>query len=483
MSFAGITNLIQEFRKATKFIGQNQIDYLMNLVDEDKKKIFFSFLNEENVAQDIVSVFKDDASSYIILQVFPFVAEKLNQEEISLYLNKVENIFNKEEHHFKDKVHFFLPLLNHPDLRTEHLNKMVQYLIATPSDIKDKTLSSGESIKKYAHLFFNHPLFNCSNNAKNIAGFYYEMVNNLFDSKRKYQFHYIDSHNRAMPIKNNNYELFFKNYPNPTKHVIEHMEMDKLLFNSFLSSNIEHIEKSYFNQCNSLTYLVKKSEDKFPFNQFIGYYLNHSLALINEKDLHNKTPIQYAKKGLFNYHKKPSYKTLVDFGATPINNYFMNYIEEFKQLFKKEVKDDILSYQDDTKKDELEILKKTVNKNILDSIQKIYTLAIPNNEAIIQSIENIGTKSLEILDKHQNNFNDSYLFVKEVVLNYLPNFTNEFIHIYKNNPKSDFLDEYCLQIELLQEKIIEKQNLLDNITDEIQLQSMKKNTQFLKAKQ
>lgn len=479
MSFVGLAELINNTAHHVEQISLNNID---SLNEEQKKEVLFSFLTKHYKEDSFQKLIFRKTSIPIISKLVSSIASNFSHENINDYLTLVNKLSYYGAPHFKDKVKLLLPLLNSSHLKSEHLNNMVHYLINTPQDVRGEKYDSSQSIEKYAYLFFNHPLFSSKENAVNVAQLYYILIDNMVKPNRKNQFSYIDSRNRGFKLTNSNFALFIDKYTEHTKHVVQHMNMDQLLFNSFLQSNIEYIENSHISQFNSLTYLVKKTEDKFPFNILISHYLEHSTKLINEKDLHHKSAIDYAKKGYFNYQTKPSYTTLIKYGATPIHNHFIELISSFTSIFNKKEKNTFV-YQEKNIDTENEMLKKQSNKNVLDSMQKVFSLNIQESAQLNILIEKIGAIALNTFNKEHFNFDNNYLFIRETVLNYLPNFTQEFYKIYKHNPKKEFIDEYQTQINILHDSVIEKYELLNNTTDEAQLEKLKKNTQFLKAKQ
>ena len=162
--------------------------------------------------------------------------------------------------------------------------------------------------------------------------------------------------------------------------------------------------------------------------------------------------------------------------------FFLNSIQFFSQIFQKKERKDNFVYQDEIKEDALNLNKKRVQKNISETIYQIQALNLIQSSEIISIIEQIGKIASETLDKHNSNFNENYLFIQEAVLNYLPTFTNDFVKGYKITKNTAFLVEYSTQIGLLYEKMIEKFNLLNDITDDALLEKMKQNTKFLQAK-
>ena len=266
------------------------------------------------------------------------------------------------------------------------------------------------------------------------------------------------------------------------------------IFEEFVTYFKKEINQGYYQKYSPLTYLIAKSKSVPNLVNYVIKYINLCPETINQKDAHNKTPIEYIKSR--NKELKPIEDLLINSGAIKKLSAFEKLIRIFTEFFNKEKSNDyqyipLKNEESNENKYELYFNLSTnfatkMCKYLNEKEIKSYQYSI---ELIIQKLEKI----MPAMEQKENFIsNDTYLFFKSVKDTYLVNFTEDFCkNIIQSQvlneeealeAKNNLQKEFKEQLDLIDKKIDEQFSIYSSIVAQETLADISKNTLFLKSK-
>lgn len=505
-------SLLKELQLSKATIQEQMVQaQLRILAEKEKASIYNEKMNQILLEQNLFSELSNIAQSQLsttdrftdINQLKKFlqkdlikpVVDYLSADKINIYIQTIDSLTNHLPKtyfntNFELKVQAFQSLLTCKNLNTQHLNQMALSLLCSPIYKKRNYANAiiDENCQKTIDKIFYHNLFSNHNNSKDLTKIYTSFVANVTDKKRKYT---LLMRLNTVKLNNRNYKNYINS--NAIKPILNQIQSENIIFDLFLKNNIHFVETYLVNHQNTLTYLVDKTKGKFAYQELIGTYLKYSKKYINELDINGKTPIQYAKSNtnFFFYESNPIYLALVKGGATPIKNHSLDLIKKTGNLLKNNQKEDVLTlneeqFKKEKQSNEFEIMYQKMSQNIQEIKKGVSALNLIQESALFTMLDNVLSVSHEVINQDNKlNMDENYLFIKEATLNYLPQFTKDFlegINVAPLNEKELFIQEYCNQLSLIHQKTIENYEQLIKNNTESKLETMKKNTAFINAK-